>query len=140
MNERAIVDDAAGAKVEVWLVRQERMAKYEQAERDVASLRTMLAAVVDEADFVISGGDDPADACECGLAGVGMLRDALKPAREYLQLQRVPPTRPARLDPFGLCKPRTRLVAHVEAGRRIVGAHGVQSYELRDVPEEETHG
>ncbi len=45
-----------------------------------------LAAVVSEADFVLSGGDDPHDACpDCGLAGVGMLRDALNPARSLLE-------------------------------------------------------
>lgn len=54
-----------------------------ELERDDA--RRLLGAVVTEADFVISGGDNPDDACsECGCAGYGMLRDALTPAREAL--------------------------------------------------------
>jgi hypothetical protein len=43
----------------------------------------MVISLVSEIDFVISGGDDPSDTCtECGLAGIGMLRDARRRAVE----------------------------------------------------------
>jgi len=52
----------------------------------IAELRAALAAVVGEADFVLRGGDCPEETCqECGLYGVGMLRDALNPARALLE-------------------------------------------------------
>ncbi len=57
-----------------------------EALEDARRARALLLAVVAEADFVLSGGDDPHERCgECGLAGVGMLRDALRPAREYVR-------------------------------------------------------
>jgi hypothetical protein len=40
-------------------------------------LRASLGKLLSEIAFVISGGDNPSDKCtECGLAGIGMLRDA----------------------------------------------------------------
>jgi len=49
-------------------------------------LRRQVAALLSEIDFVISGGDDPHDRCtECGLAGIGMLRDERKNAVELLK-------------------------------------------------------
>ena len=52
----------------------------------------LLLRLVDEVDFVTSGGDQPCDTCqECGLAGVGMLRDARTDALAYLRrVGRVP--------------------------------------------------
>jgi len=48
--------------------------------------------VIVEADFMLSGGDAPAERCgECGLAGEGMLRDALRKLRQL-----VPPWREER--------------------------------------------
>lgn len=49
-------------------------------------MREALRSLVSEVDFVISGGDDPHDACtECGLAGIGMLRDSRKRAIAALE-------------------------------------------------------
>lgn len=41
--------------------------------------------------------------------------------------------RKARLDADRTAKPRTRLVAHVPEGKRIVGHQLVERYELKDV-------
>ena len=55
----------------------------------------LLLRLVDEVDFVTSGGDQPCDTCqECGLAGLrasGCLRDARTDALAYLRrVGRVP--------------------------------------------------
>lgn len=53
----------------------------------LAPLREALMACVAEIDFLTSGGDDPHDRCiECGLPGVGMLRDARSKAAAVLGL------------------------------------------------------
>ena len=50
-----------------------------------SALIAHLARLVSEVNFVLKGGDDPFDKCpDCGLAGVGMLRDELRKAKVML--------------------------------------------------------
>jgi hypothetical protein len=70
-------------------------AERERCEAEIAEARKILSRLVEEVDFVLSGGDDPCGRCgECGLAGVGMLRDQMKPARAYVA--RTKPSEQAR--------------------------------------------
>jgi len=58
--------------------------------KDRERLRRQVAALLSEIDFVISGGDNPCERCgECGLAGIGMLRDERKNAVELLKETRI---------------------------------------------------
>jgi hypothetical protein len=53
----------------------------------VEELKRINTRLIDEAQFVISGGDDPHDRCgECGCAGYGMLRDAITEAKVIIGL------------------------------------------------------
>lgn len=50
-------------------------------------LEETVRSLISEAEFVISGGDDPHDRCqECGCAGYGMLRDAIADAKKVLEV------------------------------------------------------
>lgn len=54
-----------------------------EAIEQLTQLRSTVLSLINEIDFVISGGDNERETCaECGLAGIGMLRDARRKAVE----------------------------------------------------------
>jgi hypothetical protein len=78
-------NEALREKLEIARQYKQRLA-FEKAQ--TWELRASLRKLVSEVDFVISGGDDVRERCaECGLAGIGMLRDA---RRESVKLLAAP--------------------------------------------------